>query len=469
MFKQTCLVFALSSALLITGCGGGGGESAAPAAPAVELRFEQDLPSQLTIKEGQSTQLDIQVLAPVSSLVEIDWYLNDQKIDLTDPRVTTLQIPNATASSQGRYYAIAREINSAKRQIRSKTVQLTVESLPAKPTFKEPKIEFDVAIDDDVLLNPAASGFPVPTYQWYKDGKILTGKTQATLAFPKVQEADAGIYHVIAKNSLGETKSPEYKINVEVQLATGVWLGQIDGRDAVVTIAPDGKFTLSAFTNLDGSTWYTSGTVRTVSPTKERGGLIKFHPATSLPVLSYASSQSVPVLQEFSLGAGIAWSYQRTIVSNFAQLTTELSTGGITFPQTRFVDIDLKYDGFISNLVSLPKDMAGTWQIKNPDGSLYDDISISESGELTGIFAGVCRVKNGTVLPVNKSKTLYRVQYELLSITSGSCPIAASFPQLTGFAFRVPTDTGDYRLYMEAQWLVDGVPYAADVGILERR
>lgn len=468
MFKQTCLALALGSTLLITGCGGGGGESAAPAAPVVELRFEKDLPSQLTIKEGQSTQLEVQVFAPVSSLVEIDWYLNDQKIELSDPRVTTLQIPNAMATSQGRYYAIAREINGAKRQIRSKTVQLTVESLPAKPTFKEPKIEFEAAIGDDVLLNPAASGFPVPTYQWYKDGKVLAGKTQATLAFPKVQEADAGIYHVIAKNSLGETKSPEYKMNVEIQLATGVWLGSVDGRDAVVTIAPDGKFTLSAFTNLDGSTWYTSGTVRTISPTKERGGLIKFHPDTSLTVLSYASPESIPVLQEFSLGAGIDWSYQRTIFSKFAQLTTEVSTGGISFPQTRFVDVDLQYDGFLSNLVSLPKDMAGTWQNKNPDGSLFDDISISESGEMTGVFGGVCRVKNGTVLPVNTSKTLYSVQYELISVTSGSCPVAASFPQLKGFAFRVPTDTGTYRLYMEAQWLLDGAPYFGDAGIFDR-
>lgn len=468
MFKQTCLALALGSTLLITGCGGGGGgESAAPAAPAVELRFEKDLPSQLTVKEGQSPQLEIQVSASVSSIVEIDWYFNDQKIDLSNPRVTTLQIPNATATSQGRYYAIAREINGAKRQIRSKTVQLTVESLPAKPTFKEPKNEFEAAIDGDVLLNPQASGFPAPTYQWYKDGKILAGKNQATLPLPRIQEADAGIYHVVAKNSLGETKSPEYKIKVAIQLATGVWLGNVDGRNAVVTIAPDGGFTLSAFSNTDQSRWYTSGTVRTISPSTSRGGLIKFHPDTSVPVL-YTSSESAPVLQEFSFGAGIDWSYKNAIVSKFAQVTTAITTGGITFPQTRLVDIDLKYDGFVSNLVSLPKDMAGTWQSKNPDGSLFDDISVSESGEMTGVFEGVCRVKNGTILPVNNSKTLYRVQYELISVTSGSCPVAASFPLLTGFAFRVPTDTGTYRFYMEAQWLVDGAPYFADTTVLDR-
>jgi pectin methylesterase-like acyl-CoA thioesterase len=67
---------------------------------------------------------------------------------------------------------------------------------------------------DPVTLSVVATGTPAPSYQWYRNGSILNGKTAASLSIPSATAGDAGSYTVIASNSGGSTESAAAMISV---------------------------------------------------------------------------------------------------------------------------------------------------------------------------------------------------------------------------------------------------------------
>lgn len=54
-----------------------------------------------------------------------------------------------------------------------------------------------------VVLEVVALGYPLPTYQWRKNGRTITGATKDYLSFDSVKTTDAGKYDVIVKNTVG--------------------------------------------------------------------------------------------------------------------------------------------------------------------------------------------------------------------------------------------------------------------------
>jgi DNA-binding beta-propeller fold protein YncE len=63
-------------------------------------------------------------------------------------------------------------------------------------------------------FNAAASGAPIPTYQWYKDGIIIPGQTHATLTISAATQADDGDYSVLAGNRIGAIESAPARLTV---------------------------------------------------------------------------------------------------------------------------------------------------------------------------------------------------------------------------------------------------------------
>jgi len=59
----------------------------------------------------------------------------------------------------------------------------------------------------NVTFTAAASGTPAPTFQWRKDGVVLSGATSAALTLTNVTSANAGSYSAVATNSLGSATS----------------------------------------------------------------------------------------------------------------------------------------------------------------------------------------------------------------------------------------------------------------------
>ena len=81
-----------------------------------------------------------------------------------------------------------------------------------------------IAEGSNVTLCCNASGDPVPTISWTKDGSTLStsgnsrinfGGDNKTLTISNVNKADSGEYRCVAVNSLGDATSNPATLNVE--------------------------------------------------------------------------------------------------------------------------------------------------------------------------------------------------------------------------------------------------------------
>lgn len=83
---------------------------------------------------------------------------------------------------------------------------------PGSPTHPSPYVI--VRTGSPITLNAAAVGAPPMNFQWFKDNKLLAGKTQSTLSLPAAALSDAGTYHVVITNGLGSLKTNSSVVTV---------------------------------------------------------------------------------------------------------------------------------------------------------------------------------------------------------------------------------------------------------------
>lgn len=65
-----------------------------------------------------------------------------------------------------------------------------------------------------VRLGAGVGGNPEPRLQWMRDGQVLPGATNATLALTAVQVGDAGVYRLVASNEVGTVTGREVRVSV---------------------------------------------------------------------------------------------------------------------------------------------------------------------------------------------------------------------------------------------------------------
>lgn len=78
--------------------------------------------------------------------------------------------------------------------------------------FQAPVIEREPSsrqckLGSNVVLRITASGKPLPSYQWFHNGKKIAGANTDRLTLSKVRRAAAGAYHCEAKNHVGKAVS----------------------------------------------------------------------------------------------------------------------------------------------------------------------------------------------------------------------------------------------------------------------
>lgn len=59
-----------------------------------------------------------------------------------------------------------------------------------------------------------AEGHPAPTYEWYKDGVLISGETRSVLFIADPSPGDRGNYTCKATNSKGERESEPAKLDI---------------------------------------------------------------------------------------------------------------------------------------------------------------------------------------------------------------------------------------------------------------
>ncbi len=95
-----------------------------------------------------------------------------------------------------------------------------------------------------VNLTATADGTAPFTYQWYKDGSILTGATGQTYAINSFQAANAGTYYSVVMNSVGSTTSENAVLTLGTATAAPVFTTQPTSQ--TVTAGSSVTFTAAA-------------------------------------------------------------------------------------------------------------------------------------------------------------------------------------------------------------------------------
>ena len=126
----------------------------------------------------------------------------------------TFDITNGTHVLQWRY---VKDLNQSAGLDRAWLDQVTY--TPPEPfapvIFENPRSQ-TVAVGATVTFSVAASGLPLPTYQWFHNSVSLTGETDSVLTLGSVAVADAGNYTVRVTNPLGFTNSAPAILTVTV-------------------------------------------------------------------------------------------------------------------------------------------------------------------------------------------------------------------------------------------------------------
>ncbi len=111
---------------------------------------------------------------------------------------------------------------------------------PAGPVINVQPCYRPVGVGDTLVLAIAASGTGL-TFQWYKDGVLLVGETNATLTLVGLDADDAGDYYCVVTDGLARTATSD---TVHVQVLD-------DGVDnlwrSALKLAPGSRFHLYAF------------------------------------------------------------------------------------------------------------------------------------------------------------------------------------------------------------------------------
>src|SRR5205809_7026437 len=83
------------------------------------------------------------------------------------------------------------------------------------PTITTQPTNQTVLMDEDAVLESAASGASPLRYQWYFNGTALTGGTNAVLTLPSVQKTNEGSYFVTVSNAFNSATSTQAVLTVK--------------------------------------------------------------------------------------------------------------------------------------------------------------------------------------------------------------------------------------------------------------
>ena len=85
---------------------------------------------------------------------------------------------------------------------------------PAAPVFITQPQPQTVWIGDVLTLSAAVTGYPAPTFQWYRNNAVIPGATGSTYTLATADNGTGGSYTVTATNAQGATPSSPAVVNV---------------------------------------------------------------------------------------------------------------------------------------------------------------------------------------------------------------------------------------------------------------
>jgi hypothetical protein len=174
--------------------------------------------------------------------------------------------PSDVNESGDEYYAT---VTNPSGNATTRHAVLTVTPAPTTPHFTVQPVDQTGHVGQSITFSATASGVPIPTYQWKKNGNIVTGETNSSLTLTNLAlSQDADRYICVANNGIGgDVNSNEAVLHVSAALVAPSFLTQ--PADQTVLIGSNIVFNSSATGNpipsgtvqeLIGSTWTTLST-----------------------------------------------------------------------------------------------------------------------------------------------------------------------------------------------------------------
>jgi hypothetical protein len=118
-------------------------------------------------------------------------------------------IPSMDSTYTGEY-----ECSVLTRQGEYQVIARAVVRIPTPPSIRTKASYSTLIVGQTFLISLTAEGTPPPTYQWYKNGLLLSGQTSPTLHFTYVEMKHSGTYSCLLENNLGSVMWLEAMISV---------------------------------------------------------------------------------------------------------------------------------------------------------------------------------------------------------------------------------------------------------------
>ncbi|MFL6337348.1 MAG: pectinesterase family protein [Pyrinomonadaceae bacterium] len=186
--------------------------------PALPVITSQPQPTNLTVQVGSNVTMSV---AASGNALSYQWQRNGNAISGNVSAATpTLNLTNVQLSDAGSYTAL---VSNASGGVSSQPVMLnvSVDPVPPPPAITAQPADTNAPVGSATGLSVSATGDGL-FYQWFKNGALIPGATQATLGFASAQVADSADYYVVVSNSSGSVTSSNAKLLVvSTMQATG--------------------------------------------------------------------------------------------------------------------------------------------------------------------------------------------------------------------------------------------------------
>ncbi|HEY1788651.1 MAG TPA: pectinesterase family protein [Verrucomicrobiae bacterium] len=170
--------------------------SATPTVPVINFVS----PSNATVIAGTSTNIFVNTYAAPTPTVY--WYDNNDNL-LQAGVSTVLSLTDLQLANAGTYTVISS--NSAGSVTNNFTVNVDV-----TPAISSSPTNLLLNAGQSANFSVTASGVPMPTYQWYKNGAPISGATATNYSISSVALTDIGTYSVVISNTAGAVSASAY-------------------------------------------------------------------------------------------------------------------------------------------------------------------------------------------------------------------------------------------------------------------
>ena len=210
-------IYLLSAALVA--CGGGGGGGGGGGSPLIPAPVISAQPASISVYDTQDASFS--VLATDTSPISYQWKKNG--VDIVGETNNSYTLKSVALTDNGALITVAVSGNGGTTLSTVATLNV-ISRTPKITTHPSPQ---SVTSGQFLNLSVAATGLPSLSYQWLKNGRIITGATAQSYAVPVTFSDNSSNYSVVVTNSLGSITSNPAKVTVNVSTLSDLIISEV--------------------------------------------------------------------------------------------------------------------------------------------------------------------------------------------------------------------------------------------------